>query len=429
MVDGTGYGLMAGVAEVYLPAFGLALGMSPVTAGLIASAPMLAGGLLQLLAPRAIARARSIRRVLIACIAIQALSFVPLIAIAVTRTASVPVVFGAASLFWAAGMAASAAWNPWMARVVPLRVRGRFFGRRQGMAQASMLAGLLGAGFALHAVAGSGRILDVYAVMFGLALLARLGSALALARMGAGVDTRPRRRMRFRSIPPRLRGTPRASLLGYIIAALAAAAISGPFLTPYLLDHARWGYASYTIFTAVIVLAKIAALPALGRVIHRVGVRRVLIVSALSIIPLPLLWLASTHLAWLLAVQVFAGVAWAGFELGMLMVLFDGEDDAERTTMQSALSGLQAIGTAGASLVGAILLGAVGSDHDGYAAVFFLSAAARLGAVVLLVSHLPARLARLPLAAMGRAWTLAIRPWGGTVVRPIVDRLRGRDRP
>jgi hypothetical protein len=37
--DASGYGAMAGVAEVYLPAFGLALGMSPVLAGLLSTVP------------------------------------------------------------------------------------------------------------------------------------------------------------------------------------------------------------------------------------------------------------------------------------------------------------------------------------------------------------------------------------------------------
>jgi hypothetical protein len=365
---------------------------------------------------------------------VQALAFAPLVAIAVVGGGggAYGVVFAAAALYWAAGMAASAAWNPWMARVVPARIRGRFFGRRQRIVQLTMLCGLVGAGGALHAIAPSGRVLDVYAAMFGLALIARLGSALMLARQGEGVERTPRRRMRLRSIPPRLRGTPRVSLLGYLIAALAAASISGPFLTPYLLQDQGFGYAEYSVITAVIVGAKIVALPALGRWIERAGVRRVLSISALAIAPIPALYVASDALVWLLAIQVFAGIAWGGFELGMLMALFDADDDAERTTLQVAFSALQAIGTAGASLVGGGLLASLGSDHTAYLWVFLVSALARLAAVLLLVRELPHTLVR-PVVAVGRAWTLAIRPWGGSIVRPIVEgleRLRGtrRDR-
>ena len=73
--DGAGYGLMAGMAEVYLPAFALALGMPPVLAGLLGTTPLLAGGLLQLLAPRAIARQRSLRRWVVACVVVLNLIF------------------------------------------------------------------------------------------------------------------------------------------------------------------------------------------------------------------------------------------------------------------------------------------------------------------------------------------------------------------
>ena len=47
-----------------------------------------------------------------------------------------------------------------------------------------------------------------------LALVARLWSALMLARMGQGVEVAPRRRVRLRSMPQILRGSPRGSSLG-----------------------------------------------------------------------------------------------------------------------------------------------------------------------------------------------------------------------
>lgn len=426
--DGAGYGLMAGVAEVYLPAFGLALGLPPALAALLATLPLLAGGLLQLLAPRAITRQPSLRRWVAGCVAVQALAFAPLVAIALAGRPSAPIVFAAAALYWAAGMAASAAWNPWMARVVPARIRSRFFGRRQRVVQLSMLCGLLGAGGALHAVA-PGQVLRVYAAMFGLALIARAASAVMLARQGGGVDATPRRHMRLRSIAPRLAGTPRGWLLGYLVAALAAAAISGPFLTPYLLRDQGFGYLQYSLFTATIVGTKILALPALGRWIQAAGVRRVLGLCSLAIAPIPALYVVSDALPWLIATQIYAGMAWAGFELGMLIALFDAEDDAERTTTQVAFSALQAVGTAGASLIGGGLLAALGSDHQAYLWVFLVSALARLAAAALLVRELPRTIIGLPVALANRAWTLAIRPWGGTIVRPIVEGIaEGIDR-
>nr|MBA3821975.1 MFS transporter [Deltaproteobacteria bacterium] len=234
---------------------------------------------------------------------------------------------------------------------------------------------------------------------------------------------------RLRSIPGKLRGTPRAPLLAYLVAAIAAAAISGPFITPYLLHYQGLGYVQYSVFTATIVVSKIVFLPALGRLIQRVGVRRVLTICALGIAPIPLFWVVSDAFLWLLCMQLYGGIAWGGFELGVLMVLFDADDDAERTTLQVAFSALQAMGTAGASLIGAALLASLGTDHTAYVWVFLTSALARAAAALLLVRELPRVLVRLPALVVIRAWTIAIRPWGGTIVRPIVEgigRLSGR---
>lgn len=411
LADGLGYGVMAGVAEVYFPAFGLALGISPVLSGLLASLPLLAGGVLQLVAPRIMQRVRSLRGWVVFCMAAQAAAFLPLLVIAWLGPAPsglvTGLVFGSASLYWAAGMAVSAGWTPWMARVIPASVRNRFFGRRQGAMQAAMLVGLIGSGAALRVANVAGHVLIAYTGMFALAFIARVVSAVAIARQGAGVDTGARRRMRLRSIPPKLRGTPRGAVLGYLVAALAAASIAGPFITPYLLSHHGLNYIQYCAFSATLVITKMVAMPVVGRALKRVGLRKVITLSALGITPIPLLWFVSDSFWWFLVIQMYSGIAWGGFELGMLMALFDADDDAERTSLQVAFSGLQAMGTAGASVIGGAVLGHFGTDQNAYLMVFVVSAAARLAAVMLLVRQLPLILARLPLTLVTRAWTLA----------------------
>jgi hypothetical protein len=210
-------------------------------------------------------------------------------------------------------------------------------------------------------------------------------------------------------------------LLAYVIAATSAATISGTFITPYVLALKHLDYVSYAIFTAIIVVAKIAFSPMLGRLMQRVGVHRVVSPCAIAIASLPLMWIISDAYPWLLFIQFYGGIAWGGFELGVLMVLFDAEDDGERTTMQVAYSGLTAIGTAGASFIGGALLASLGSNYDGYFWVFVVSTIARTGAALLVVKNLPLVIARLPATVVVGAWTLAIRPWGGQIVRPIVE--------
>jgi MFS family permease len=180
------------------------------------------------------------------------------------------------------------------------------------------------------------------------------------------------------------------------------------------------------VFTTTIIVVKIVASPFVGRLLQRRGVRWVLTVSAVAIAPIPLGWLASDAFWWFVVIQIYSGLAWAGLELGMLMALFDADDDAERTTMQVAFSGIQSVGNAGGSLIGGAILGGTGSGHYAYMLVFASSAVARFAAAMMIVRWLrrvPRLLARLPIRVAAGAWALAVRPWGATIIRPLVEGL------
>src|SRR6516165_9799517 len=124
--DGAAFSVMVGIGETYFPAFVLALGMGEIAAGLVASVPLLVGAVLQLVSPAAVAWLGSNRRWVVACVVIQAASFVPLVAAGLWGHMPVIGVFAAVSLYWAAGLGAGPAWNTWMETVVPFRVRAPF---------------------------------------------------------------------------------------------------------------------------------------------------------------------------------------------------------------------------------------------------------------------------------------------------------------
>ena len=73
VADGVGASVMIGLGESYVSAFALAVGTGEVVAGLLSTVPLLAGAVLQLIGPRAVARVGSLRRWVMACAALQAL--------------------------------------------------------------------------------------------------------------------------------------------------------------------------------------------------------------------------------------------------------------------------------------------------------------------------------------------------------------------
>src|SRR6185436_2615670 len=113
--------------------------MTAVAGGLVASVPLLGGALLQLASPWGVRRIGSYRRWVVACVAAQALCYVPLALAALRGAAPTAAIYLVAMLYWAAGMAAGPAWNAWVGCIVPDRLRAPYWAGRTRWALASLL--------------------------------------------------------------------------------------------------------------------------------------------------------------------------------------------------------------------------------------------------------------------------------------------------
>src|SRR5262245_65851794 len=65
--DAIAASVMVGIGEAYIAAFALALGLGDIVAGFVASGPLLAGAVLQLVSPWGVRRFGSHRRWAVAC--------------------------------------------------------------------------------------------------------------------------------------------------------------------------------------------------------------------------------------------------------------------------------------------------------------------------------------------------------------------------
>ena len=411
--DGVAFSLMVGVGETYLAAFALALGNSDVAAGLLSALPMLAGGVLQLIAPAAMHRASSYRSWVMVWAGLQATSFLPLVAAAWLGAAPIALLFACACLYWGCGLATAPAWNAWVTQIVPARIRSRYFGARQSAAQLGVLIGLIAGGLILHESDGDPR---AFAVLFAAAFVFRAVSTTVISRQSLPQGGRRPQGARARDL---LRGAWRSRSRGMVLSILicnAAVNLASPFFTPFLLVQSHLRYGEFMTLLAANFLGKIAIYPLLGRIARRAGIRQLMAVGAIGIAPLPLLWTLSSSVTYLFAVQGLAGMFWAAFELSILLSFLDVPDDQERTALIATYHFVNTAAVAGASLLGGALLAALGQDRDAYLWIFSASAVGRAIGLALLL----ARARRGMAEEIPALRILGVRPWGEAIIRPVI---------
>jgi len=408
---------MVGLGETYVPAFALAVDLGEVIAGLVATVPMLAGACFQLATPFAVRRLGSYRRWVVLCARLQALSFVPLLAGAALGRIDVAWLVLSAISYWAFGMATGPAWNTWVTTLVPPEIRAHFFAHRARSCQAALLGAMLCAGLLLELGGRRGSALDAFALLFAAAMAARFVSAGYLARQSetAGLAVQ-HRALPLDAVVRSVREAGATRVLVYLIGMQTTVHFASPWFTPYMLGPLELSYGDFMALTGIAFLSRVLVLPVLGRIAHHRGTRTLLWWGAVGIVPLPVLWLVSDSLIYLLGLQICAGAAWAALELATTLSFFEGIPERDRASVLSAFNLVSALGIALGALVSSQLFVWLDGSRSSYAWLFAISAAGRLGTLALLRPIRPAR----RVAEGLRFRTLAVRPSAGAVERPIL---------
>jgi hypothetical protein len=325
------------------------------------------------------------------CAVIQAAAFIPLSAAALAGRMPIALVFALIVIYWATGSGASGPWNAWIETLVPPRVRARYFAWRTRIGQWGVGLGFVGGGIALEMAGQRGVSLAVFALLFLVAAASRLTSAGLLAcHREPEPPLRGSPGLSLRSIFHALTAGTNGRMLLYLMAAQVAAQISSPYFNPYMLEELQFSYGVYTAVVCAAIAAKIAFLPTVGRIAEGIGIRRVFWISSLAIVPVPALWLASNNCGYLIAVQIYAGMAWCAFDLATLLLFIETIPRHKRVEVLAWFTLANAAATAGGSLLGAGLLAACGADRRAYLILFLVSTLARATAMLVLM-RIPAR--------------------------------------
>ncbi len=378
-------------AGAVLTGWALHLGVQATSVGLIVAAPQLAQ--MAHLPAAWMTTTFGRRRVALTAVALSRQSLLPLVLLPFVdwqSSTKVGVLGAVVALSSLTSVIGNNGWVAWMGDLVPHRVRGRYFGRRNA---ACTLAGSLAAvasGLALDRLGAGEARGHVLSALAALACIAGGATTLLMARQHAV----PESRCGF--APGRLLGPLRAEstrrLLRYQLAWHGALGLASGLFAFYMVEHLHMGFMLVALHSACLAAVRMLASPFWGRVIDRAGAKPVLTACSFGIAILPALYvLASPSFLWPLALEaVLSGLFWSGHALAAfaLPLAITAREDRP---IYHALSG-SACGLAfasGAATAGFILARFPAQLELGsrvvpsIAALFLLSSLARLAAATL----------------------------------------------
>ena len=351
--EGMAYGAMVGFGDYYIIAYAVALQTSSLQIGVLCSLPGFLASLAQLWDAE-LARLVKSRKVLVLIFALlQGLTFLPMLALAILpRTDHSWSLIAIVTIYSISGALISPAWGSIMAEVVPEGLRGKYFGMRGSLSTLAATITFLAGGIILNLLAR--RALWGFAILFGLALLARLTSWGLLTRLyEMPLRKKTSDQVRASDFARSLPSTNLGKYMLFLFCMSFAVNIASPYFAVYQLRNLRISYLAFATLGTASSVATLLTMTRWGRAADRVGNLKVMFLASALIPLVPLLWLISADLVYLGFVQAFSGFAWAGFNLCSVNYLYDATTSENRTRYLAYFnSGIGLAGGLGALLGG-----------------------------------------------------------------------------
>ncbi len=355
--DGVAYSVMAGSGETYFSAYALFLKATTAQISWLAAFPSLLGSLAQLFSAWLGNHTGQRKAIILFGVAVQTIMWLPIIWLPYFLPVhAVSILIVCVALYFTGGHLATPAWNSLMGDLVPERRRGRFFAHRGRLMSITTFAALVAAGLMLHFGKTGDHTRLAFSLVFSLAALARVYSALQLMRMHDPMPV-PHRM----ELPPlagmwaRLRASPFSRFTLSLAAMNFTVAIASPFFTVYMLRDLQFSYLQYMTSLAFAVLLQFLTLRMWGRLGDIFGNRLVLLLTGCIIPIFPVLWLVSTRYWYILALQALGGMCWAGFSLSASNYLYDVAVPQRRAVYCAVHNVLSSLAIFGGALLGGFL--------------------------------------------------------------------------
>lgn len=405
--DGSATGAATGIISTYLTPFALALGAGAAQIGLLAAVPQLLSTLIQPLAGTFTEHAESRKRICKIFLLVARLAWLPVIFLGFLKGFDgfiLLLLF--ASISAAAASFSRIAWASWMGDIVPEKIRGRYFGKRNMFIGASSFIAVLLAGWVLgisDTMAGFALVFLSALVLYfvGLRYLLKIPEPSVKNHKGHKISLNMHEsrafgisKLKVLSISEFLTSLKKTNFRHFMLFSILfdfSVYLAAPFFTVYMISELQIGYFWFAVISSASMVAGMLSQRYWGKLSDRYGDRNVIMICALFASLVPLIFVFSRSVPLLILADIFSGFAWAGLDLAVFNFLLDSSPSLKRPLFISNYQFFDGLAVAAGSMVGGALIYFLGTGFFWFSAiavVFLLSSALRGIFSVLLVPRI-----------------------------------------
>lgn len=431
LYDGAAFSVMDGLTASFITPFAVALNASVSLIAALTYVPQLAGAFIQLFTAKAVEILKDRRKILVVSSFLHAVLWIPLLLMPYAVPGQKYLLIVYVSLQTIIIQLMQPIGNSLLGDIVPKYERGRFFGLRNKVAGATSFVSALAAGLILNYFSPKHPFLG-FAILFAIAFFARVLSGVFKAMMHDPVrDMGHAEKFSIFDFVKRMDKTNYGHFVIYITMFKFATYIAAPFFAVYMLKNLGFTYLQFTIIVAAELIASFIAMGIWGRLIDERGTKFVLYVSGMLTPLIPFLWLFSSNFYYLVVIEMFAGLSWAGFNLSSSNFIFDAVKPENRVRCISYFKFFEGIAIVIGAALGGILI-----EHlprlvfvSTILFVFLISGILRLAASLLLLPTLKeARLIELDISHSFFKRYLTIKPSEGLIFEVVGKYRKVRER-
>ena len=353
--EGTLSGISTSIFEHFIRPLALFINASIFQIGILSSLPQLLVSLTQLWLPDILLRFKSRRDFVSLFALIQAFMIIPIVLVRFSpKTIQIPLLIASYCIYMIIGSMTGPAWASLMSDIVPRRIIGLYFGKRDRIIGISSMAFILLIGFLLQRL--SENVVWGFIGIFTFACILRvISSGLLRTQYDVSLHVKSEHHFSFIQFLKRAKVGNFGNYVFFVSGMSFAVSFASPYFTVYMLKSLHFGYLQYIIISVSPLFFGLLFKPLWGRIGDRFGNLFVIRICSVVIPLVPAAWLISNNFYYLLIIQIPSGLAWSGFNLCTTNFIYDSAIREKRVRCISYFNTMTNLSTC----IGAFLGGCV----------------------------------------------------------------------